>query len=153
MLLAGTATGNARPKGTVAHMAERRILTPEQVAGFRRMRREQRAYGGSFQFWKRLPLDGWAGLLIPMLLVGVLAFADVRLLKGDEATTTPPTSDWMLLAALNVGGLCLIALAVRLRRAHRRIRRFNACLCIECGFDLTNGETATCPQCGATALR
>jgi hypothetical protein len=127
-------------------MGQRRLLTPGQVDGFRRMRRLKQAYG-SPMLRTRFALDRWGGpiLLAFTGIVLVLVNLDAGLLRWR-------TVDVIGYASVNVLCLTMAALGLAARRAHRRIRRFDAGLCTGCGHDLNGAETDECPECGALAL-
>jgi hypothetical protein len=71
---------------------------------------------------------------------------------------------WALWMAITLAGIsyrswfwwaCLMILGLLLYRDHCRQRlqalrelRWQACLCLRCGYNLTGNKSGTCPECG-----
>ena len=110
------------------------------------MRRLERTYGSPLLRTRLDPL-GWAGVVVPILMASISVVVALDLGWPQQPSLR------VAIVSLHVVVITGVSVVLLTRRAHRRIRRFQAGQCIECGHDLRTLEIDKCPKCGATALR
>jgi hypothetical protein len=97
----------------------------------------------------RIPLDGPAGLLGIILVVGVLAVLDLSTaLSALRGTLITDESLPIEMIGFHVGAMSFIGWVLAVRSTNRRARRRLAGKCVACGYDLAGNKSGTCPECG-----
>jgi len=97
----------------------------------------------------RIPLDGPAGLVSILLLVGVLVVVDLSTaLSALRGTLITDESFPIEMIGFHVGALSAIGWMIAIRSTNRRARRRLAGKCVACGYDLAGNKSGTCPECG-----
>jgi hypothetical protein len=97
----------------------------------------------------RFPLDGPAGLVSILLLVGVLVCVDLSTgLSAFRGTLVIDESFPIEAIGLHVAALSAIGWMIAVRSTNRRARRRLSGQCVACGYNLAGNTSETCPECG-----